>query len=52
VDRGWFRIVWDLLVVPVYEDVSGGGEDVRCAAVEAAGGEREHGEKLEVVDIS
>jgi hypothetical protein len=39
-------------VVPVYEDMSGGSEDVRCATVEVAGGEREHGEKFEVVDIS
>ena len=43
----------------VCEDVSGGGEDVGCAALEeAAGGECGHGEKLErgserreVVDI-
>ena len=59
VDRRRRRVVRDLLVISVREDVSRRGQDVGCGTLEEpAGTEREHGEKFErgcewweVVDI-
>jgi hypothetical protein len=49
VDRRRRRVVRNILVIPVREDVSHRGQDVGCAALEEpAGTEREHGEKFEL----